>query len=54
MFSTTPEMKRINTKMNEQDIARDHSGASYGGTMRVMEYIAKNGYEKFKEDYLHS
>jgi hypothetical protein len=54
MFSTIPEMKRINTKMNEQDIARDHSGASYGGTMRVMECIAKNGYEKFKEDYLHS
>jgi len=53
MFSTMPEMERINKKMNEQDIAGGHSGSSYGGTMRVMECIAKNGYEKYKEDYLH-
>jgi hypothetical protein len=25
-----------------------HSGASYGCTMRVMEYIAKNGYDSLK------
>ena len=24
-----------------------HSGASYGSTMRVMEYIAKNGWESY-------
>jgi hypothetical protein len=50
-FSTTPSMKRINAKMNEQDIAGGHSGASYGRTMRAMESIAKNGYEKYKEVY---
>jgi hypothetical protein len=49
MFSTTPELERINKKMFEQDIAGGHSGSSYGCTMRAMEYIAKNGYEKYNE-----
>jgi len=50
MFSITPEMQRINKKMYEQDIAGGHSGSSYGGTMRTMEFIAKNGYEMYKTD----
>jgi hypothetical protein len=52
MFSTTPERERIDAKMREQYIAGGHSGSSYGFTMRVMEYIAKNGYENYKEEYL--
>ena len=29
-----------------------HSGASLAYTMRFMQYIAKNGFEKFKEMYM--
>ena len=54
MFSTTPERERIDAKMREQYIASGHSGSSYGFTMRVMEYIAKNGYENYKEEYLRN
>lgn len=54
MFSTTQERERIDAKMREQDIAGGHSGSSYGFTMRVMEYIAKNGYENYKEEYLRN
>jgi hypothetical protein len=50
MFSTTAEMDRIVKKMYEEDIANGHSGASYACTMRVMEYIAKNGYERYKTE----
>ena len=53
MFSTTPERERMNAKMLEQSIAQGHSGCSYGYTMRVMEYIAKYGYEKYKKEYLY-
>ena len=28
-----------------------HSGSSLGLTMRIMEYIAKNGFEQFKKLY---
>lgn len=52
MFSTTPERRRIDAKMREQNIAGGHSGFSYGYTMRVMESVAKEGYEKYKEYYL--
>jgi len=48
LFAQTPELKRIKTKMFEQDIAQDHSGASYAFTMQSMDFIAKNGYEEFR------
>jgi hypothetical protein len=28
-----------------------HSGCSFGYTMRIMQYIAKYGEEKYKKDY---
>lgn len=49
MFATTPELDRINKKMAEDPISGNHSGSSYGSMMRSMEYIAKNGYDKYKE-----
>lgn len=48
MFSTSPELQKINKKMREQEIADLHSGGSYGGTMQSMLCIAKNGYEAFR------
>ena len=43
MFSSWPEMSDIDIHMEYGG----HSGASYGSTMRVMEYIAKNGWESY-------
>ena len=48
----TPEIERINDKMREDSISENHSGFTYGYTMRVMQYIARNGYQKYKEKYL--
>lgn len=50
MFSTTPELDRIQAKMAEDPVSSNHSGSSYGSMMRSMQYIAKNGYDKFKEE----
>jgi hypothetical protein len=43
MFSEWPEMKDIDTHMEYSG----HSGASYGMTMRAMEFIAKNGWDAY-------
>jgi hypothetical protein len=48
MWSKTPELDRLNQQMWKDPINGYHSGGSYGAIMRDMEYIAKNGYEKFK------
>ena len=44
MFTQHPEVKQIENEMRRLD---DHSGASFGWTMRVMEFIAKNGWDAF-------
>jgi len=50
MFSTAPEIMRIYNKIS--DLGYDgHSGASFGCTMRAMEYIAKNGLAAFEAAY---
>ena len=47
-FSNAPEIQRISYKMVQ--LGYDgHSGCSFGWTMRQMQFIAKNGEEKFKE-----
>jgi hypothetical protein len=48
MWSKTPELDRLNKQIWNDPINGYHSGGSYGAIMRDMEYIAKNGYEKFK------
>jgi len=52
MFASEPELDRIQNKMSEDPISGNHSGSSYGSMMRSMEYIAKNGYEAFKQEVL--
>ena len=42
-----PELDRISEEMAKDPVNDGHSGASYGCTMRSMEYIAKNGYDNF-------
>lgn len=46
MFTTHPNLEKINKEMKLYD---NHSGTSYGWTMRQMEYIAKNGWESFRD-----
>lgn len=49
IYSSTSELEMINEKMREQhEIADLHSGASYGLTMRTMDFIAKHGYEALR------
>ena len=48
MWNKPPELDRIDKQMWKDPINSDHSGSSYGFIMREMEYIAKNGYEKYK------
>jgi hypothetical protein len=50
MFSSAPEVSRISAKIAELGY-HGHSGASFGFTMRAMEYIAKNGLDMYQEAY---
>ena len=51
MLSNDQEVKRIYAKI-EQLGYNGHSGASFGCTLREMQSIAQNGYDKFREEYL--
>lgn len=51
MFSHDPRVTRIYNKMEELGY-RGHSGASFGCTMRNMQYLAEHGEEKFKTEIL--
>ena len=50
-FNSTPEIDKLEEQMWKDKINGNHSGASYGNIMRDMEYIAKNGYENYKNTY---
>lgn len=47
MFSTDKRLNIINNKMEQLGYS-GHSGSTFGFTMRAMQYIAKNGEEKYK------
>ena len=48
------ELDRLNDELFKDPVSSGHSGASYGITMRNMEYIAKNGYSAYKTMILSS
>jgi hypothetical protein len=52
MFSNDPRVKIIYNKIEELGYT-GHSGASFGCTMRTMQYIATHGERKFKEEQLN-
>ena len=54
MFSKAPELMTISNRMDDQNapVRISHSGASFGFTMRALDYIAKYGLEAYKEFYL--
>jgi hypothetical protein len=49
-WSESEQVKSIAKKMSELGYD-DHSGFSFGWTMRAMQYLVKYGEEKFKIDY---
>ncbi len=51
MFDNSKEIKQNNDQMYKDPINGLHSGSSYGGIMREIEFIAKNGYNQFKNNY---
>jgi len=52
MFSSCLEIDLLRAELSKDRVNGYHSGASYGFVLRQMEYIAKNGYEKYKSEYL--
>jgi hypothetical protein len=48
MWSKDPRIDIISEKMEELGYI-EHSGSSFGCTMRNMQYLAKNGVDKFKQ-----
>jgi hypothetical protein len=53
-FSSDKNIYTIGYKMESSDspIPISHSGASFGITMRNLDYIAKNGFEAYKNLYI--
>ena len=49
MFSSDPRVNIIGKKMEELGYT-GHSGASFGLTMRHMQFIAKHGEEEYKKE----
>jgi hypothetical protein len=52
MFSNCVELDLLRIALDKDSINKYHSGASYAIVLREMEYIAKNGYEKYKSEYV--
>jgi len=52
MFLSCPEINRIGEEMVKEPVGRLHSGASFGITMRNMEYIAKHSFDAFIQMWL--
>ena len=51
MFSSTSELEEIKNTIFKDPINNNHSGASYAFIMRDMEYIAKHGYDNYKNNF---
>jgi hypothetical protein len=49
MFSGSTWLNAVQAEMKMMD---GHSGSSYGWTMRVIEFIAKNGWETYVRDMI--
>ena len=49
MWSVSSELDRINQELWKDPLNENHSGSSYGMVMRIMEYIAKNEYDCYKQ-----
>ena len=50
MFSTKDAYKTIRSHM---ELGYEHSGSSYGWTMRQIQFIAQNGMDAYRNRFLH-
>jgi hypothetical protein len=50
-YSNCEEINKIFQKMEELPNSPGHSGASFGITMRKLQFIAKNGLDAFKREF---
>ncbi len=53
MCSNHENILLISQKMQSLPNPPNHSGSSFGHIMRTLEYIAKNGMDKFKHEILN-
>ena len=53
MYCNDDNLTIVERKMFEQDVAQNHTGATFGITMINMKYIAENGYDAFRTLYLN-
>lgn len=51
MFTKQPKIVSLMNKINDA-YGGGHSGASIGCLMRQLEYIAKNGFSEYKQEYI--
>lgn len=51
MFSNDPNISRIYNEIERLGY-NGHSGSSFGLTMRQMEFIAKNSFDTYRQNYL--
>ena len=52
-FSSAPQLTEIYKKIEDLGYY-GHSGYSFGSIMRTMQFIAINGYARFKVEYLQA
>jgi hypothetical protein len=50
MCSTDDIILQISEKMQSLPNRPNHSGASFGHSMRILQFIAKEGFERYKQD----
>ena len=53
MFDNSAESQQIREQMQKYNVNNNHSGSSYAYILREMQYIAKNGYQQYAEEYLN-
>ena len=53
MYTTHDNIDAISRKMNALPNAPGHSGASFGLTMRHLQFMAKHGMNKYKDELLN-
>ena len=52
LLNRSHEMELLKARMAQDEINSYHSGASYSLVLRQMEFIATEGYEKFRQFHL--
>ena len=52
MFDNSAETLQIHKHMEKNPVNNNHSRSSYAYFLREMQYIAKNGYRQYSQEYV--